>query len=119
MSGPPAWWPGFLGFFWSDARATWVGHGLLTAFAPLLVSLPLVWLGVGSMVYPILVSTVALYYVVVRETADEAYKRGSGTWEDEDGLGVSGLIDRWGDSLGPAALSLGVWLGWWVAGLAG
>ena len=97
-------------FFADTPVYSWLGHMLLTlaaghalGFASILWSgFTMLWFSIGS-------TTMAAYYVLIREPQDRLmHKHVHKDWKTVQG-GVDPKRDQWGDSLGPAAVALTAW----------
>lgn len=97
---------------------TWYGHGLVTVLVAWTAGmgvrlLDAWWWPISPLLTASVAATLtAAYYVLVREPADKAAKKKAGTWHDDMGHGITGMVDGFGDSMLPVAVAVAFWAAW-------
>jgi len=82
--------------------ATWIQHGVATIFVSVVFSILTATDAFGLVVG----AWMMFIYYLGRETADEYRHKKEGDWYTPDEQGITPLVDKVGDLLGPGAVAL-------------
>lgn len=98
----------------TDQRWSWAAHGFVTILAGL-VGIPLFgWLlsTHAAFSFTLGVTTMAAYYIGIREQLDERSHREKGDYDTPDSRGITPRVDKAADALAPAFIAMTAWLLW-------